>query len=87
MIKNLTDDMARWARESATTNDKLPAYAWPGGYAISYFDDDGNTLCAECANKNDEYTEPIAGYVVEEGPENDVTCDNCAKVIAEGYDQ
>jgi len=29
---------------------KLPAYAWPGGYAIAYLCADGEWLCATCAN-------------------------------------
>lgn len=29
---------------------KLPAYAWPGGYAVAYVTDDGEFLCAGCVN-------------------------------------
>ena len=32
-------------------NHDLPAYAWPGGYPIWYYDGDMNSLCAECASK------------------------------------
>lgn len=28
----------------------LPAYAWPGGYAMAYLCADGGELCAGCAN-------------------------------------
>lgn len=31
-------------------NGLLPAYAWPGGYAIAYVMDDCEFLCAKCAN-------------------------------------
>lgn len=31
-------------------DEKLPAYAWPGGYAIAYLTDDGEYLCAACVN-------------------------------------
>ena len=29
---------------------KLPAYAWPGGYQITYLCADGGELCPDCAN-------------------------------------
>lgn len=29
----------------------LPAWAWPGGYPIAYYTNDGVTLCGKCANK------------------------------------
>lgn len=28
----------------------LPAYAWPGGYPVTYLCADGGTLCPACAN-------------------------------------
>lgn len=31
-------------------NEKLPAYAWPGGYPIIYLTADGDVLCAACAS-------------------------------------
>ncbi len=48
---------------------KLPAYAWPGGYAIVYYTQDGGSLCAGCANgengseatteRRDGFTDPV----------------------------
>jgi len=32
-------------------NRNLPAYAWPGGYPIVYYDNDGSPLCASCASE------------------------------------
>lgn len=32
---------------------RLPAYAWPGGYAVAYVVDDGELLCSKCANGDD----------------------------------
>jgi hypothetical protein len=29
---------------------ELPAYAWPGGYPIWYYDNQSNPTCAECAS-------------------------------------
>ena len=33
------------------SDDILPSFAWPGGYALAYVDDDGSVLCADCANR------------------------------------
>lgn len=30
-------------------NDKLPAYAWPGGYPIYYLTPQGEAMCPTCA--------------------------------------
>lgn len=32
------------------SDGKLPAYAWPGGYPVTYLTADGETLCPACAN-------------------------------------
>lgn len=37
-----------------TIADRLPEFAWPGGYPIVYFDKQGNTICPECARKAEE---------------------------------
>jgi ribosomal protein S27E len=62
----------------------FPPYAWPGGYPIVYLDAGGNVLCAECATANDEFSEELVAWAVEEGPDDDVRCDHCGKIIAEG---
>jgi hypothetical protein len=31
---------------------ELPAYAWPGGYAIYYLTNSGDVLCAPCATRD-----------------------------------
>ena len=36
-----------------TDTNEFPAYAWPGGYAIAYVADDGETICAKCVNNED----------------------------------
>ena len=64
-------------------DDKLPSYAWPGGYQILYLCRDGGTLCPACANENADLhgdeNDPqwyIEAYFVNwEGP--DTICDNC----------
>lgn len=33
------------------SDDKLPAYAWPGGYPIVYYTRVGEPMCPECATK------------------------------------
>lgn len=33
-----------------TTHRNYEKFAWPGGYEIAYILDDGELLCADCAN-------------------------------------
>ena len=55
---------------------KLPAYAWPGGYSISYITASGLELCSECAEEDEEV---IGTYVDEE--QSSILCDECGKTI------
>lgn len=77
--------------DRVTRNDdgSLPAYAWPGGYAIAYLVDDGEFLCAPCANKDGHIGGDADGFRLEgyqtgdwhdteEGP---WTCAQCGTVI------
>lgn len=62
-------------------NGKLPALAWPGGYPIYYYTDDGSMLCPDCAEDDEEV---VTGDVYYEGPE--MECDgNCGKILKSAY--
>lgn len=55
-----------------------------GGYPVIYIDGDGCTLCADCANKDDEYSSPtVAADVYYEGPT--IQCDGCNCDIESAY--
>ena len=60
---------------------KLPAFTSLGGYTMAYYTQDGLTVCAPCANKEDTSDPVIAGDVYWEGPE--LECDDC--VIESAY--
>jgi hypothetical protein len=63
---------------------KLPAFAWPGGYPIIYFDHDMSPICADCANKHDwSDARIVVADVYWEGP--DELCANCNAVIPSAY--
>lgn len=75
-------------------NGNLPAYAWPGGYAIVYYLKDGGCLCAACANgaNGSEASEaedaPADWRLVDadiywEGPEH--SCDHCGAAMPSEY--
>jgi hypothetical protein len=69
----------------------LPAYAWPGGYAMFYVTENGDTLCAACATAElnawrvNESDDPPAAYgafgATDDYPETPEQCDNCYAVI------
>lgn len=71
----------------------LPAYAWPGGYQIVYFTQDGGTLCPNCANgkngseaseaSDDPQWRLIACDLYQEGPT--IQCDHCNADIESDY--
>lgn len=64
--------------------NKLPKYAWPGGYPIYYVDNGNQALCYDCAIKNDEFTEQLTAYDI--NYENtSLTCDHCSKKIESAY--
>lgn len=61
--------------------EELPAYAWPGGYPISYLDAENNELCADCANRNN-YPAAIAALCVLLDTSEPTFCDQCSTDIA-----
>lgn len=75
---------------------ELPAFAWPGGYAMFYLTDGNDTLCAECATAelrrwhSNESDDPPVAYgafgATEDYPDTDERCDNCNKIICEAED-
>ena len=71
-------------RMGVESGAELPTFAWPGGYPIYYLDDENNTLCPKCANKNEGF-----GPLVEAGDVNwedsNMTCDQCNQRIESAY--
>lgn len=67
-----------------TSDGKLPAFAWPGGYPIIYITRDGMTVCPDCANREiDDAQAAIAYDVYWEGPA--ILCDDCNTEIESAY--
>lgn len=71
---------------SRVTNEhgKLEAYAWPGGYDIAYYTEDGGTLCPFCANDNRDVDDPqwnVIAFDVTDSWEDSEACDHCARPI------
>jgi hypothetical protein len=82
MITNCNAKIKKLQKESY--NNELPTYAWPGGYPIFYIDDESNVLCPDCANSNDEYSEPIIDYGINWENET-LGCDHCSAHIPSAY--
>ena len=62
----------------------LPAYAWPGGYTLIYYTRDGETVCADCANREVDDSQAVIGQdVYWEGP--DMQCGDCNATLASSY--
>jgi YgiT-type zinc finger domain-containing protein len=72
-----------------TSDGKLPAYAWPGGYPIFYLASDNGVLCPSCANEykpgrdTEEQLKPVAADVNYEDPA--LFCEHCGKRIESAY--
>lgn len=70
-----------------------PSYAWPGGYVIGYFTDDGETICGECMNEHAtlvHFRGITDGWRIDaadtiEESEYGEFCSHCNKVLIEGY--
>jgi hypothetical protein len=78
-IVRLTPQQAR--PQLPWDDDRLPDFAWPGGYTIAYYTRDGSTLCAECARN--KLAEVEAADTYDEGP--DVQCDGCNATLESSY--
>lgn len=78
-----TKDNPKFSSLSAlelTSDDKLPAYAWPGGYPIIYWCHDSDILCADCATE----LGGLSGWMIfYEGPNE--YCAECGKEIESAY--
>lgn len=86
------------AHVGVETGEPFPAYAWPAGYAIAYVMDDGETLCADCMNRETEcvhFGGDADGWRVEgafaygadaDYPETDEHCAHCNALICEAID-
>ena len=67
------------------------AYAWPGGYEISYIVKDGGVLCHQCANRELERTldpDDDQFHIVDEFinyEDSDLYCDHCGRRIESAY--
>lgn len=65
------------------SDGKLPAYAWPGGYTIVYYSDDGSVFCADCASQDGAEPPITAWETYDEGP--DIYCDGCGARLESSY--
>lgn len=60
----------------------FPAYAWPGGYPITYLSEFGHQYCPKCAAQ--EADPPIVTCEISwEGPDDH--CDGCGAVLPTAY--
>ena len=65
-----------------TTGD-LISFAWPGGYPVVYFTEQGLTICPKCANEPDTSDPVASGDVYWEGAP--CPCDDCGTIIESAY--
>jgi hypothetical protein len=78
-------------KRTNTIESGKPAYesiAFPGGYAIRYYFNDGEVLCANCVNESfrndgDEFVEPEGAMILWEGPTT--FCAECNEEMASEY--
>lgn len=69
-----------------------PKFAFPGGYEIHYYANDGGILCADCANKEIMRTiDPSDSqfYIVDaviNYEDHDLFCDHCMSKIDPAYE-
>ncbi len=82
LIKNIRESL--YKKCGVAVGETLPAFAWPGGYPLFYFDEENNILCPKCANRSEEYNSPVHEVDVNyEDPS--LHCDNCSKRIESAY--
>jgi hypothetical protein len=62
----------------------LPAAAWPGLAPLFYYDAQWNLLCPKCANRNDEFSEPLIACDTNE-EDKTLVCFHCQAKIPTAY--
>lgn len=80
-------------RVGRTPGEPWPNHAWPGAYVISYYTDDGESLCGDCMDNEHEvvhFDEPndgwrIIGADILEETETDIRCAHCDVLMMEAY--
>lgn len=79
----MKDSIKKWLHQ----NGALIAHAWPGGYPVMYLNEQGNTVCPDCANKllHDAFEsyKPMTGFLIMEGP--NVNCEECKGAFKTAY--
>lgn len=87
----LTDSEYRRIACNKAWEQLLPAYAWPGGYAIMYIEDDTFVLCSDCArsylklNKDTRLDADSAdGYEGNDSADH-LYCEDCNALICRAW--
>lgn len=69
-------------RAGGNAGNPFPAYAWPGGYPITYLSEFGHQYCPKCAAQ--EADPPIVTCEVSwEGPDDH--CEGCGAILPTAY--
>ena len=79
----LGDSMNDFSLPTRDSDGKYPAFAWPGGYTLVYYSDEGYAYCADCASQDDAEPPVTACDTYDEGP--DIYCDGCGCRIESSY--
>jgi len=67
-----------------------PAHAWPGGYPIAYYCEDGETVCADCINMEAGFREidcpdwNVSGALIN-WEDDSIYCAHCNAGIPAAY--
>ena len=64
------------------TKPVKPAFAWPGGYQITYVSNHGTILCNKCASDNQD-DEEFHAFIHYEGPS--LFCEDCNHEMESSY--
>jgi hypothetical protein len=81
--------------------EKLPKFAWPGGYPLYYIFTDGGFICPDCVNKNISEIDDAnrgerrfnshGGWAVDgvevNYEDNALRCDHCGERIESAYSE
>ena len=65
--------------------ERLPMFAWPGGYPIFYVDSGGNVVCPDCSSELDDWAEHLIVGTDINYEDSGLYCDVCGKAIESAY--
>ncbi len=83
VVRRGQEEWDDYATRDEAIEAAFTSVAWPGGYVVTYYLEDGTVLCGGCAAAEYRGSGTAAEGHVEEESSYDIVCDGCNGLILE----